>query len=177
MRASSRAIQLQRQAIRRPKPGNQSGRMKGLLLDRDPRQTTPMLEQAPARDRRCPGRRKHPPTIRQVTNPDTGEELHLFEAPDGTHSEHLTRDEAQDAYDTWEAEQEYQDWICERLSKTRKKAKDMDQAGDLMIGDKIVERLMRKSNRFGDDASARKQALKLILEGFGDKIEIISATL
>jgi hypothetical protein len=85
------------------------------------------------------------PQIRRLTSLSTGQELHVFEAPDGTRSEHKTADEAQDALDTWEAEQEYEDWIGERLSKTRKKAKDMGGAGDLAIGDKIVERLMRKS--------------------------------
>jgi hypothetical protein len=86
-----------------------------------------------------------PPAIRELTSLSTGQSVHVLELPDGTRSEHATREEAQDAYDTWEAEQEYEDWIGERLSKTRKKAKDMGGAGDRAIGDKIVERLMRKS--------------------------------
>jgi hypothetical protein len=114
------------------------------------------------------------PKIRQITSPGTDPQVHVFEAPDGTRSGHATWDEAQDAYETREAEREYDDWVGQAHSGHGGGSMDPERmARDYAEGDRIVARLMPKSTTARGKGKIRKALLGELTAMTAEEIHIL----
>jgi hypothetical protein len=106
------------------------------------------------------------PAIRRLTSLGTGQEVHVFEAPDGTRSEHGTLDEAFDAWEAWEDRHPARDegvveledaYLSERHAKKIKRHEKGSKAWKRAVTDSILEPILRKSSTGGNLPKGRKR--------------------
>jgi hypothetical protein len=118
------------------------------------------------------------PAIRRVTSLGTGQEVHVFEAPDGTRSEHGTLDEAFDAWEAWEDRHPARDegvveledaYLSERHAKKIKRHEKGSKAWKRAVTDSILEPILRKSSTGGNLPKGRKRK-----ELLSDELELTS---